>query len=422
MIAVIMFFFGAGLGLTMQVVVTAVQNSVERKHMGAATASVTFFRSMGGAIGTALFGAILNTRLAHHLAEIVPARGQVPAGRRGRHRPTTSPRSGACRSRSKTWVLTAFTTSMDDLFLVGLPFMAVALVIAIFMREVPLIGRTATSSRRAQRVGRRVGAIDGTLGRRRLGTRRGPMARLMLGGAGSAERSDSPVMQPTQPIRRSDDGAGVDRLRRSLTRRTPHANQDRTFADRSGRHTSTCHRGRGVRRRFRRGQASDSNSQPAEAPVTSAAQPSATPTPTEAPLPDPVVLTANVEDGARKVTVDTLVKVTAEAGKLTKVKLTYPIRDRAGQTEKGTVRGAISKNRATLDGRRAARAGCDVHADHGRHATRRSSRATKTASFTTHDLSLDQQTFPTLYPLKGSRVGVGHAGGADLRRAGQEQA
>ncbi len=62
-IAVIMFFFGAGLGLTMQVVVTAVQNSVDRKHMGVATASVTFFRSMGGAIGTALFGAILNTRL-----------------------------------------------------------------------------------------------------------------------------------------------------------------------------------------------------------------------------------------------------------------------------------------------------------------------------------------------------------------------
>ena len=33
--------------------------------MGVATASVTFFRSMGGAIGTALFGAILNTRLKH---------------------------------------------------------------------------------------------------------------------------------------------------------------------------------------------------------------------------------------------------------------------------------------------------------------------------------------------------------------------
>jgi EmrB/QacA subfamily drug resistance transporter len=72
-IALNMFGFGVGLGLTMQVVVTAVQNSVERKHMGVATASVAFFRSMGGAIGTALFGAILNTRLTHHLTEVVPA-------------------------------------------------------------------------------------------------------------------------------------------------------------------------------------------------------------------------------------------------------------------------------------------------------------------------------------------------------------
>ncbi|MGI3780055.1 MAG: MFS transporter, partial [Janthinobacterium lividum] len=63
-VAVLMFVFGAGLGLTMQVVVTAVQNSVDRRHLGVATASVTFFRTMGGAVGTALFGAILDLRLA----------------------------------------------------------------------------------------------------------------------------------------------------------------------------------------------------------------------------------------------------------------------------------------------------------------------------------------------------------------------
>jgi predicted MFS family arabinose efflux permease len=140
-VAVIMFFFGAGLGLTMQVVVTAVQNSVERKHMGAATASVTFFRSMGGAIGTALFGAVLNIRLAHHLAEIVPAQAQSQlSAASASANDITAIR--ALPEPVKTWVLTAFTESMDDVFLVGLPFMAVALVIAIFMREVPLIGRT----------------------------------------------------------------------------------------------------------------------------------------------------------------------------------------------------------------------------------------------------------------------------------------
>ncbi len=154
------------------------------------------------------------------------------------------------------------------------------------------------------------------------------------------------------------------------------------------------------------GQASNSNSQPAEAPVTSAAQPSAMPTPTEAPRPDPVVLTANVEDGARKVTVDTLVKVTAEAGKLTKVKLTYSYRDRTGQTEKGTVRGAFSKNRATWKAAERLEPAAKYKLTMvGRNPEKQST--TRTASFTTHNLSLAQQTFPTLYPLKGSRVGVG---------------
>jgi len=139
-LACTMLLFGAGLGFTMQVVVTAVQNSVERRHLGAATASVAFFRSMGGAIGTALFGAILNTRLSHHLQEIVPAAAQSQLG-------------GAAASMNditaihalpepvKTWVLTAFTQSMDDLFLVAVPFMAIAFLIALTMRERPLQGR-----------------------------------------------------------------------------------------------------------------------------------------------------------------------------------------------------------------------------------------------------------------------------------------
>jgi EmrB/QacA subfamily drug resistance transporter len=140
-IAVIMFFFGAGLGLTMQVVVTAVQNSVDRRHMGVATASVTFFRSMGGAIGVALFGAILNTRLATHLKDVVPAAAQDQLGA------ASSSINDVTAIQSlpepvKTWVLTAFTQSMDDVFLVAVPFMVVALVIALTMREKPLAGRT----------------------------------------------------------------------------------------------------------------------------------------------------------------------------------------------------------------------------------------------------------------------------------------
>ena len=89
----------------------------------------------------ALFGAILNTRLATHLTEVVPAAAQGQLGAA----------SGAVNDVSaiqalpepvKTWVLTAFTQSMDDVFLVAVPFMVIALVVALTMREKPLAGRT----------------------------------------------------------------------------------------------------------------------------------------------------------------------------------------------------------------------------------------------------------------------------------------
>jgi EmrB/QacA subfamily drug resistance transporter len=138
-LALIMYAFGAGLGFTMQVVVTAVQNSVDRRNMGVATSSVTFFRSMGGAIGTALLGAILNIRLKHHLSEIVGA-----AQGHGRGAPIETNDVTAIQALPepiKSWVLEAFTRAMDDVFLVAVPFMAVAFVIALTMREKPLKGR-----------------------------------------------------------------------------------------------------------------------------------------------------------------------------------------------------------------------------------------------------------------------------------------
>jgi len=143
-VAVLMLVFGAGLGLTMQVVVTAVQNNVDRRHMGVATASVTFFRSMGGAVGTALFGAILNTRLAHHLAAVIPPGAGAQAGAAaGSVNDVTAIQS--LPEPVHTWVLTAFTQAMDDLFLVAVPFLALGLVIAVLMREKPLGGREAAA-------------------------------------------------------------------------------------------------------------------------------------------------------------------------------------------------------------------------------------------------------------------------------------
>jgi MFS family permease len=67
---------GAGLGLSMQTIVIALQNSVDFKDMGVATSSNTFFRSLGSVFGTAIFGTILTNRLGHYLTSNFQALAQ----------------------------------------------------------------------------------------------------------------------------------------------------------------------------------------------------------------------------------------------------------------------------------------------------------------------------------------------------------
>ncbi len=133
---------------------------------------------------------------------------------------------------------------------------------------------------------------------------------------------------------------------------------------------------------------------------------SSAPTPTPTPTIDPVRLDSNVKDGAKKVTVDTIVKVKAGNGTLTKVKLAYKYTGRDGSTKKGTVAGKVSKDKTAW----AASDRLEPSAKYtltmtGRNRTAQA--ATATTRFTTQQLTLAQQTFPQLYPLKGSRVGVG---------------
>jgi EmrB/QacA subfamily drug resistance transporter len=132
--------FGAGLGMTMQTITTAVQNAVEFRDLGAATSATTFFRQMGGTIGAAVFGAVLANRLAVHLIEQTGAAGNLPPGAKVEANNVQAIQ--ALPEPIKSMVLTAFTRALDDVFLVGVPIVALALVVAFFLREVPL--RTGT--------------------------------------------------------------------------------------------------------------------------------------------------------------------------------------------------------------------------------------------------------------------------------------
>ena len=75
---------GLGLGMLMQNLVLAVQNTVRATDIGTASASVAFFRSVGGAIGVSVLGAVLGNRVTE-LATEGPRRRRHPgAGRRRR--------------------------------------------------------------------------------------------------------------------------------------------------------------------------------------------------------------------------------------------------------------------------------------------------------------------------------------------------
>jgi MFS family permease len=136
---------GAGLGLSMQTIVIALQNSVEFKDMGVATSSNTFFRSLGSVFGTALFGAILTNRLGHYLASNFTALAatnpaavsSVDPGKLKAIQNNTS-LIKTLPAQVQNAVLDAFVHSFHIVFLVAAPVVAIGFFVALFLRETPL--------------------------------------------------------------------------------------------------------------------------------------------------------------------------------------------------------------------------------------------------------------------------------------------
>ena len=141
-------------------------------------------------------------------------------------------------------------------------------------------------------------------------------------------------------------------------------------------------------------------SQPPGAPA------STEPAPTSTPTPDPVTFEPNVKNGATGVKVDTLISISASAGILTKVKLSYANKDNRGRTQRGTVSGTMSKDRTKWTANeRLDPATAYKLISAGKNTVNQVK--TVATSFRTQNLTLAQQTYPQIYPLKGSHVGVG---------------
>jgi hypothetical protein len=133
---------GIGLGLSMQMLILAAQNGSELRDMASTTAGVSFFRSLGGAVGVAAFGAILTNRLQAEMADMlraahisIPGGGAVKLGSPGAIQQLPGP--------IKHIVLESFTRGLETVFMVGVPIALIGFVVTIFLKELPLRGTTA---------------------------------------------------------------------------------------------------------------------------------------------------------------------------------------------------------------------------------------------------------------------------------------
>jgi hypothetical protein len=153
-----------GLGFSMQTIVIALQNSVEFKDMGVSTSANTFFRSVGGTIGVAIFGTVYANKLASELPKAIA------------HVATTNPAAMAgatpekfAQLRNNTSVLKTFTPQLQTslleafvkgfhaVFITALPVILLGLLVAFFLRETPLKTGAAHAAARDEAAGEAVG-------------------------------------------------------------------------------------------------------------------------------------------------------------------------------------------------------------------------------------------------------------------------
>jgi EmrB/QacA subfamily drug resistance transporter len=135
-----MVVLGAGIGSFMQVMTLAVQNAVPREELGVSTATATFFRSMGSSLGGAIFGAILINRLLLHLKQLLPAASSGHVVINAATIQNGIPPSAFAKLPPSIShdVLQSFVLSFHDMFLLAIPFVVLAFIVALFLKEIPL--------------------------------------------------------------------------------------------------------------------------------------------------------------------------------------------------------------------------------------------------------------------------------------------
>jgi len=155
---------GAGLGLSMQTIVIALQNSVDFQDMGIATSSNTFFRSLGGAFGTAIFGTIFSNRVAYYLQDnIASLQSTDPQSLTGfdpaklKEITTNTSVITTLPPVIRETVLHSFAQTFHMVFLAAAPVTFLGFVLAFFLKEKPLQSSTAHHAAKTEAAGEAVG-------------------------------------------------------------------------------------------------------------------------------------------------------------------------------------------------------------------------------------------------------------------------
>jgi EmrB/QacA subfamily drug resistance transporter len=132
---------GVGLGLVMQIMILAAQNDAQAKHLGVATSSVTLFRSIGGSMGVAAFGAIFSNVLRSKVEALVAANPNAawPAN-------ATAKAIDALAPALRSSYLDAFATSLRPVFLIAAVVALVAFALSWWLKEKPLRGHEKKQS------------------------------------------------------------------------------------------------------------------------------------------------------------------------------------------------------------------------------------------------------------------------------------
>jgi len=138
LICVFLFFFGAGLGLIIQVVVLVVQNAVPAAEVGTATSTNNYFREVGAALGTAVFGTLFTTRLTDNLRDAFSSAG-ASASESAAATANLDPQTLATLPPElRDGIVNAYADALAPVFWYLVPFIALAFVLALMLKQIPL--------------------------------------------------------------------------------------------------------------------------------------------------------------------------------------------------------------------------------------------------------------------------------------------